>query len=221
MDGFYSFVELMHKGKTVNYILLLLYGCVLFAAVERTVYYTRTFYKRKTVYRLLKEYEKRVFDNIPVESNFFDQKGAAGSCIAVTAHTFFEYRFKPPQVLAAALERTAQTVIREQEKGFVLLSRIASAAPLLGLLGTVTGLMAAFQKIAVLGGSVDISVLSGGIWEAMITTATGLVTAVCAFFFYELFDWVNIRRIRDVEYAVSVFCQQNDRDQGEMSSAAL
>ena len=64
--------------------------------------------------------------------------------------------------------------------------------------------MAAFQKIAALGGSVDITVLSGGIWEAMITTATGLVTAIFSFAVYELFDWVSMRRVRDMEQLISV-----------------
>ncbi|WP_252722994.1 MotA/TolQ/ExbB proton channel family protein [Treponema phagedenis] len=64
--------------------------------------------------------------------------------------------------------------------------------------------MAAFQKIAVLGGSVDIAILSSGIWEAMITTATGLVTAIFAFAFYEFFDWLNTQRVRDMEQLVSV-----------------
>ena len=134
----------------------------------------------------------------------FQKKGLHNSCIESVGQVFFEYRSTQSGALAEAFERTVQGIIAVQERGFILLSRIAAVAPLLGLLGTVTGLMAAFQKIAALGGSVDITVLSGGIWEAMITTATGLVTAIFSFAVYELFDWVSMRRVRDMEQLISV-----------------
>ncbi|WP_022854253.1 MotA/TolQ/ExbB proton channel family protein [Thermodesulfatator atlanticus] len=59
-----------------------------------------------------------------------------------------------------------------------LLSTLASIAPLLGLLGTVTGLIKAFMVVEQAGGKVNASMLAGGIWEAMLTTAVGLSVAV-------------------------------------------
>ncbi|GAG69997.1 unnamed protein product [marine sediment metagenome] len=64
---------------------------------------------------------------------------------------------------------------------------IANVAPLLGLLGTVFGMIKAFMQIEMLGGSVDPSSLAGGIWEAMTTTAAGLTVAIPALLFYNYF----------------------------------
>lgn len=64
------------------------------------------------------------------------------------------------------------------EKHLWFLSLIADIAPLLGLLGTVTGMVKAFMKIEEFGGRVDASLLAGGIWEALITTVAGLSVAI-------------------------------------------
>jgi biopolymer transport protein ExbB len=62
------------------------------------------------------------------------------------------------------------------------LATIVAGAPLIGFLGTVFGMIEAFQKIQELGGNVNASVLAGGIWEAMITTAAGLLVAIPTLF---------------------------------------
>ena len=84
----------------------------------------------------------------------------------------------------ADLEKTFSHVtareIRRMERFLPTLYLISSVSPLLGLLGTVTGMIKAFQTIENLGGKVDASVLAGGIWEAMLTTALGLSVAIPA-----------------------------------------
>ena len=60
-----------------------------------------------------------------------------------------------------------------------ILASIAGIAPMLGFLGTVTGMISAFQEIQNLQGNVNPSVLAGGIWEALVSTAAGLV---CGYF---------------------------------------
>jgi len=67
--------------------------------------------------------------------------------------------------------------VREIEKGLSWLSLIATIAPLLGLTGTVTGMIKAFRVISEIS-SVNPSMLAGGIWEALITTAAGLLVAI-------------------------------------------
>ncbi|MDO9541379.1 MAG: MotA/TolQ/ExbB proton channel family protein [Kiritimatiellia bacterium] len=74
------------------------------------------------------------------------------------------------------------------EKHLRGLSVIAEAAPLLGLLGTVTGMIRAFMKIEDIGGHVNVSSLAGGIWEALLTTAFGLIVAIPALFAYHFFE---------------------------------
>lgn len=62
------------------------------------------------------------------------------------------------------------------------LELIAQLSPLLGLLGTVLGMIAAFQQLSTSGSQPDPSVLSGGIWQALLTTAAGLIVAIPALF---------------------------------------
>jgi len=76
------------------------------------------------------------------------------------------------------ISRAGSKIIRRLEKNLGYLSMIGNITPLLGLLGTVTGMIKAFMKIQELGGKVDASVLAGGIWEALITTAAGLAIAI-------------------------------------------
>ncbi len=68
------------------------------------------------------------------------------------------------------------------------LAVIAQGAPLLGLLGTVTGMINAFMSIEQSAGQVNVSSLAGGIWEALLTTAFGLIVAIPALFAYHFFE---------------------------------
>jgi len=96
------------------------------------------------------------------------------------------------------LMREADELVSEAEKGLTMLSVIAQVEPLLGLLGTVTGLIRAFIEISNLGVQVTPSDLASGIWEALITTAAGLFIGIPA-----LVAWMGYNRAAD-RYAVFV-----------------
>ncbi|QBY01482.1 MotA/TolQ/ExbB proton channel family protein [Rhodophyticola sp. CCM32] len=80
--------------------------------------------------------------------------------------------------LKARLEAMAATRLDRLEVGFRLLDSIAQIAPLLGLFGTVLGMIDAFQALQEAGNAVDPSLLAGGIWVALMTTAAGLAVAM-------------------------------------------
>lgn len=84
--------------------------------------------------------------------------------------------------------RAGSRAIRQLDKNLRGLAIIGNITPLLGLLGTVTGMIKAFIKIQELGGRVDASVLAGGIWEALITTAAGLSVAIPTLVAYHYFE---------------------------------
>jgi biopolymer transport protein ExbB len=92
-------------------------------------------------------------------------------------------RHRPHEVIMERLEDTGRHVIYELERFLNTLGTIAGIAPLLGLLGTVTGIIKAFNAINQ-GGVGDPRALSGGIAEALITTAAGLIVAIPALFAY-------------------------------------
>lgn len=86
------------------------------------------------------------------------------------------------------ITKAASRVVRQLEKNLDCLAIIGNIAPLLGLLGTVTGMIKAFMKIQELKGHVDVSLLAGGIWEALVTTAAGLSVAIPTIVFYHYFQ---------------------------------
>ena len=83
-----------------------------------------------------------------------------------------------------ALENTAGLEIAALEKGLPVLSTISAVAPMLGFLGTVTGMVQAFWNMSQAGDSIEVSALSGGIYEAMVTTVAGLIVGIIAIFAY-------------------------------------
>lgn len=80
--------------------------------------------------------------------------------------------------LEGRLEAEAGLALAGLERGFRFLDTVAQLAPLLGLFGTVLGMIEAFQNLQGAGSSVDPSLLAGGIWVALLTTAVGLAVAM-------------------------------------------
>jgi biopolymer transport protein ExbB len=86
-------------------------------------------------------------------------------------------RYRPRQYVKEAIEDTGRHVVHELERFLNTLGTIASVSPLMGLLGTVIGIITAFSAITQQGVG-DPKVLSGGIGQALITTAAGLLVAI-------------------------------------------
>lgn len=93
---------------------------------------------------------------------------------------------KPLKNIEVAIENVGRLELFKLEKGLSILATISGAAPMLGFLGTVTGMIRAFYNMANAGNNVDIELLSGGIYEALITTAVGLAVGILAFIGYNL-----------------------------------
>lgn len=87
----------------------------------------------------------------------------------------------------SAMEVKANEEVTNLEKYFTGLATIVGIAPLLGFLGTVTGMIRAFMQVEKLGGNVNASVLAGGIWEALLTTAAGIGVGIIMYIFYNYF----------------------------------
>lgn len=83
-----------------------------------------------------------------------------------------------------AIDSAGKQEIFKLEKGLSVLATISGVAPLLGFLGTVTGMIRVFMKIQNMQGSANPSDLAGGIWEALLTTAFGLAVGIVALTFY-------------------------------------
>jgi len=116
-----------------------------------------------------------------------DAAGAAailtgrGSLRAQLAHAAMTaHRTLPEAYAREETTRIARALLAEARTGLRALEVIATIAPLLGLLGTVLGMIAAFQALQVAGTQADPATLAGGIWEALLTTAAGMAVAIPA-----------------------------------------
>ncbi|MCX4335581.1 MAG: MotA/TolQ/ExbB proton channel family protein [Bacteroidales bacterium] len=91
---------------------------------------------------------------------------------------------RPLQDIQTAVENMGNVEVARLEKGLPMLATIAGGAPMIGFLGTVTGMIQAFFRMSTAGNNIDITLLSGGIYEAMVTTVGGLFVGIIAYFGY-------------------------------------
>lgn len=91
---------------------------------------------------------------------------------------------RPMNDVLVAIENVGNLEVAKLEKGFPLIATTAAGAPMLGFLGTVTGMVRAFFDMANAGSNVDVTLLSNGIYEALVTTVAGLVVGIIALFGY-------------------------------------
>ncbi len=91
---------------------------------------------------------------------------------------------KPLADINTAIENAGKLEIYNLEKNVSVLATIAGAAPMLGFLGTVMGMIVAIHQIANAGGQIDIKMLSGGLYTAMTTTVAGLIVGIISFMAY-------------------------------------
>ncbi|MCR9107265.1 MotA/TolQ/ExbB proton channel family protein [Marivita sp. XM-24bin2] len=95
--------------------------------------------------------------------------------------------------------RVARGALMDAGSGLRALDLIATIAPLVGLLGTVLGMIEAFQALQDSGARADPSALAGGIWEALLTTAAGMAVAIPASMALSWFDSINDRLAHDFD----------------------
>lgn len=91
---------------------------------------------------------------------------------------------RPMQDILVAIENTGNIEVGKLENSMPLLATIAAVAPMIGFLGTVTGMIQAFYQMANAQGGADISTLAGGIYQALVTTVGGLIVGIVVLFAY-------------------------------------
>ncbi len=107
---------------------------------------------------------------------------------------------RPLSDINAAIENTGKLEVSRLEKNVAGLATIAGAAPMLGFLGTVIGMIRAFYDMSMAGNNINIELLSTGIYQAMITTVGGLVVGITAYIFYNIL----VARIQSVVYKLEI-----------------
>lgn len=186
------------NGGFLMYFILLMSIIGTFVIIERFIYFkTKERYSFAEIKIKLRKY---------IENN--DVKGAIGylgrtnSSVAIVLKEILGYwertNTKNTETLEEKAREVALTQIPLLEKKMWLLSIVAHATPLIGLLGTVTGMIKAFQSVAIYGTG-NPKVLATGISEALFTTAGGLFVAIPALIFYNYFNKRIDAVINDME----------------------
>lgn len=154
-----------------------------------------------------------------------DVNGAVEACAAVKApigaimkRGIAQY----PKGLTAvreAIENAGKEEVFQLEKRLGLLANVAAVTPMLGFLGTVIGMVLAFQAIEHMGGNTNASVLASGIWQGLLCSAFGLIVGIPALFFYNYFVGRITRLVHDLEVVAEEFLQMVMKGEARASSA--
>ena len=165
-------------------------GWIMIVLAALSIWGIYIFFERFAVLRKAMKRNPLLLDRIHDNIMDGDVKSAINYCEKVNspmsrvlAKGVKDYKFDTVSV-RQALDNNAGLEIAALEKGLPILSTIAAIAPMLGFLGTVTGMVQAFWQMSNAGNNIDVSLLSSGIYEAMVTTVGGLIVGIIALFAY-------------------------------------
>ena len=178
-ENTFSLIEMAVKGGWLMLVLLLL-------SIVAIYIFGNTGWMIRTAGQIDKNVMKDIHDQI----HDGKIKSAIALCqrydspVARLVEKGIERIGRPLQDIQAAVENMGNVEVARLEKGLPMLATIAGGAPMIGFLGTVTGMIRAFFEMANAGNNIDITLLSGGIYEAMVTTVGGLFVGIIAYFGY-------------------------------------
>ena len=177
--GKMSLWELFSQGGWLMWVLLILGGFTIYIFTERFVAIIRA-------QKLSMHFMERIRDYI-VEGK---TKEAVALCrrentpIARMVEKGLERLGRPMSDVQSAIENVANLEVSKLENGLPFLATIAGGAPMIGFLGTVLGMVQTFMDLSAAGGSVNMALLSSGMYVAMVTTVGGLLVGIPAYFGY-------------------------------------
>jgi len=112
---------------------------------------------------------------------------------------------KPTSEISASIENVGKLEIYKMERGLNTLATVAGAAPMIGFLGTVIGMIVTFHQMMISATGVEIKALSGGIMQAMVTTVAGLIIGIIAYMAYNTLVSKVDRVVHELEGASEDF----------------
>lgn len=178
--------ELMHKGGPMMWVLLGYSVVAVAIVIERLVYLQRLPGIRRDLEGLHEIRGKLV---APEAAIAVGVKQAASEGI---------------RDLARVASRIGMDQLTRMEAGLRTLAWLGNTAPLLGLFGTITGMIKAFQVIEQAGGKVDAQALAAGIWEAMVTTGAGLAVAIPVLLMLHFLESRVEKRAKSMQWVASI-----------------
>lgn len=171
--------NLMLRGGLLMYVLLLISVAVIAIVIEKYRVLRQVAQANKKIQSSLHQQDK--VDSIRAILRVYGTNSPLGAML----NKLYNASTDDMNLIKESMESTANHELHKLEKGMGWLSTFAAVAPLIGFLGTVIGMVRVFMNIQ--GQSqngIDLNILAGGIWEALITTIGGLVVGIIAIIFY-------------------------------------
>lgn len=188
--------DVLQKGGSLMWVLLLCSIIGLGVFVERAVYYRRQQINvAEFLVGILSLLRRRQY----LEA--LERCDEAHGPVVNVVRAAIGKRHLPPDQLRAVIRETAQLESHALEANLPVIATVGYLSPLIGLLGTVIGMIEAFLQISRTGGGASIADLAGGIWTALITTAGGLVIAIPCYAAYNYLVARSHHLIGDMERA--------------------
>lgn len=176
-----SILELMFKGGVFLIPIVLLFIVAIYLFVERYLTITRAGRINPQFMANIRDYVTN--GNIAAARDMCQKDNTP---IARMIDKGISRIGKPLKNIEVSIENVGKLEVFRLEKGLATIATISGAAPMIGFLGTVTGMIRAFFEMANAGQNIEVSMLAGGIYEALITTAAGLIVGIIAFIGYNL-----------------------------------
>lgn len=193
-------IDLAFKGGWIMIVLLLLSLIAIYIFIQRLIVIRRAGKEDETFMNRIKDYIHE--GKVDSALNLCRSTNTPSSRMIEKGISRLG---RPMNDVLVAIENVGNLEIAKLEKGFPLIATTAAGAPMLGFLGTVTGMVRAFFDMANAGTNVDVSMLSGGIYEALVTTVGGLVVGIITLFAYnylvsQVDNVVNKMEARTMEF---------------------
>jgi biopolymer transport protein ExbB len=195
----FTVLSLLEKGGYVMYPILFLFTAALFLFIERYLYIRKT-----------SRIDENFLHNINELLLAGNIQGAVTYCknskfpIANLLERGLGRLGSPIRDIEDAIENKAKLEIYNMEKNLGILSSIARIAPMFGFLGTVTGMIRTFHNIST-SNKIEISTIASGIYEKMVTSASGLIVGIIAYVMYTLLTTMIDRSINKMEIVAMDF----------------
>ena len=174
-----SILELMQQGGWIMLVLAVLSIIAVYIFIERYIAIRAAERDDPLFMDRIRDYMKN--GDVKSAVNFCRVTNTPGSRIIERGISRMN---RPAQEIQTAIENTGNLEVAALEKRLHVLATISGGAPMIGFLGTVIGMVEAFWQMSNAGGELDLSMLSGGIYQAMVTTVGGLIVGIIALFAY-------------------------------------
>ncbi len=208
-----NIIDLFYKGGWLMWPILLLGILSLSVFIERNIYLFYTKISSKKLYSFLNILKEKKEEPLKLLNRLFFDKINKNEILKILQLYFSSEISQRDSII----KREGEILIKKLNKRISLLLLNSQIAPLLGLLGTVLGMIESFQTISNLESQVAPSIIASGIWVAMLTTAFGLIIAIPSYIFYSILESNIEKRIDMLNYTLLFLEELEKKENQEVS----